>query len=232
MRSEIVLDAMISAVVNSQNSCLSMATNNFIVKVGQIRGNVFIRDVTLDQTSQAFLRCKQTVTIDMDSMLGDLRQTLLNQLTTIYDNLQQGVDKLTLIDNLTKAFNISSMNSCFSGPINETLIKIDSVGRNFNMIDYNLAQIATANIKKCIQEGTIRVGEGDKGLLPNYLKSFEDSELFPPDIIAAPPPPCAEYKAEEFKVELIVTVAMGFVIVVLFLALALYKGWNIKSKKI
>jgi hypothetical protein len=232
MKADLTLNAIISAVVSSQNSCLSMATNQLLIKVGRIKGNVYIRDVTIDQTSEAFLRCKQTVTIDMDSMTGDLRQALKNQFLTYDWKSHQRDTVLKVIDNLTKAFNITNMNGCLAAPINEQYIKVDTVGRDFKMIDYDLTQFATANVKKCIQEGVIRVGEGQAGLLPNYLKSFHDGELFPPEPEVAPAPSCPEYNEQECKIELIITVAVGFCIIVLFLALAVYKGWNIKSKKI
>ena len=197
-----------------------MATNQLLLKLKRVRGDALIKDVTINQVSDAHMRCKQSVIIDLTTFQDQIGATLRNMLQNL--NTAKNVNNFKLVQDISQVFTMDVMNSCVAAPINQVLIDIETVGENFKLENYDLNQKAKAELTRCVQEGKIRMGPG-KGdpTLPDYLATMEDYLLLVTEPPPPPPPPCPD-PPKDFTTELIVTVLTCLAVMVGCLVYGIY----------
>lgn len=158
---EAVMEVISKVCIDSASVCLSAAENKILIEVAEVQGNVIISDVVINSIADATVQCTNNDTIDLGSLTENLTtelNSMIEQANVGTTQWRRGHEKIRLVNDIVTAMEKRQVSMCVSQAINEFKISVESVGGDFKWMNYDIMQLASANMKRCLNEATFKVG--------------------------------------------------------------------------
>lgn len=185
--SERTVDALLSfiahTIVSSQSTCLAAAENSILYEIGTAN-NFMLKNVTLSQVSDASVQCTHNANIAVgDAFSPAFLQAQLENVLGTANGI--GTDNVNVASTIAMAITTTMVNSCMLTATNEYRVTVRACQGTTSLLNIDLSQIATAQMKLCLSSDTIVVNGGVP--LTTYLA--EQAPRFP-GLKTLVPPDC------------------------------------------
>lgn len=161
-RSDALIEILSRTIVRSQNTCLSIAENSFLLEINKVR-NVNINAMDIMQYAKSESICAQDIEVDAGSLEFDVDRVIR---ATIQASEADGSAVFDLKNKIKHVFVTEDVRACLADAKNSYSAQFDVITGDYKADGADLKQIATSTIQRCMQEGKFKVGDVS---LPNYL---------------------------------------------------------------
>ena len=209
-RVEALLDIISETVVSANSQCLANAENFVLIDTNGAQ-NVTVRNLFIDQVSDATVDCTNNTTIEVAPMQLDLKKRLEEMIQLANNTDADASDtKVKLVNDIVNSVNESVVSRCLAEAVNRYEATAEDVSGNVNIVDLDINQMAEAQMKSCLNSTSIKVG--DKSLKEHLEAELPKYNLVPP---AGKSIPCEDIQRMR-------QMAVGAVIAALVLSALLY----------
>lgn len=174
-RANAVLDLMSKTMVQVQSSCIAEARDQALIQVGRAKNFNMLND-HINQAAKATASCSSKTNVGV----GDtgIQEELKKQLNAmISGSNSSGATSSSVVNQISESITKKTVSSCVAQSVNVFKAEFGKVGGDFNVNNFNLNQVAEAEIKKCIMNSDIKVGNVP---LVTYLnKNLEGFDINP-----------------------------------------------------
>lgn len=165
-RANAVLDLMSKTMVQVQSACIAEARDQALIQVGRAKNFTMLND-HINQSATAAASCSSKTHVDVGD--AGIQNQLKEQLNAMFSGTNgNGATSSSIAEEISKSITKKTISSCVAQSVNVFKAEFGKVGGDFNVNNFNLNQVAESEIKKCIMNSDVKVGNVP---LMEYLKT-------------------------------------------------------------